>query len=165
MRSCDRRAVADRSAISWGPIGNWLATVSWAYVYNNNKDLWLFGDQVDNRSTTENRAGIVCNHCDWSEISRQPVTDQSPTSLRPSKTFLRSIWSQKGFTCSKQNLLATKSSLRPSCNLSTTSRRPPCDPCNLPATARNNGREEVDDRLQAMCDQGSTAIYLESIVL
>ena len=47
---------------------------------------------------------------DWSETSRQPVTDQSPTSLRPPKTFLRSILSQRGFTFSKQNLLVIKSS-------------------------------------------------------
>ena len=47
---------------------------------------------------------------------------------RPPKTFLRSILSQRSFTCSKQNLLATKLFLRPSCasyNLSATPFRPP----------------------------------------
>ena len=72
---------------------------------------------VDYQSATENCVGIVCNHCNWSAISR-----------RPPKTFLRWIWSQGGFTCSNQNLLATKSSLQPSA----TSRRPPC---NGPATS------------------------------
>ena len=73
----------------------------------------------------------ICNHCDWLETSHQPVADQSPTT----KTFLRSIWSQTGFTCSKQNLLVIESSLLPSCNprsLSATSRQPPCYP---PATS------------------------------
>ena len=83
------------------------------------------------RSTTENCAGIVCNHCDWLDI----IVNQSSISLlRPPKTFLLSIWSQGGFTCSKQNL-GTKSSQCPSCdlyNLSATSRRPCCNPLQSP---------------------------------
>ena len=79
---------------------------------------------------TKNCVRIVCNHGDLSETNRLPIADQSPTSLRPPKTFLRSIWSHRDFTCSTQNLFVTKSSLPPSCdicNLSATSWRPPCD--------------------------------------
>ena len=56
---------------------------------------------------TKNCVRIVCNHGDLSETNRQPIADQSPTSLRPPKTFLRSIWSHRDFTCSKQNLFVT----------------------------------------------------------
>ena len=104
---------------------------------------------------------------DWSAISRRlntvsglfanaatgrrSVANQSAICRRPPKTFLGSIWLQRGFTCSNQNLLATKSSLQPVADQSRTSLQPPC---NLPATTRNFGRKEVADWLQAMCDRG-----------
>ena len=122
------------------------------------ESLQLFGDRsaidrrlVGDQSATKNCVGIVCNRCNWSAIGRQPVGDLSATRRRPPKTFLRSIWSQRGFTCSNQNLLAIKSSLQPVGDWSPTSLQPPC---NLPATTRNFGRKEVADRLQAMCDRG-----------
>ena len=125
--------VGNQSAMSWRSGGCcFLSECLWSQ-----KGLRLFGDQL----TT----------------GRQPVESQSPTSLWPPETFLRSLWLQRGFTSSKQNLLATKSSLRPSfdtCNLFATSQQPPC---NSPAASddrRKNGRKEVPDRLQAMGDWG-----------
>ena len=84
--------------------------------------------------------GVVCNRCNWSAISRQPVGDhQKPFYDR--------------FGRREVSLAATKTSLRPNrpCNLlqpvgdqSPTSLQPRC---NLPATTRNFGRKEVPDRL------------------
>ena len=100
---------------------------------------------------------------DWSAISRRlktvsglsanaatgrrSVTHQSAICRRPPKTFLWSIWSQRGFTCSNQNLLATKSSLQPSA----TGHRPVADllatalqpPCNHPKFWSQGGRPLV----------------------
>ena len=148
-----RRSVGERSATDWRSVGDWLATVSWAFVFDCRKsatfldrlatDRRLVGDQ----SATKNCVGIVYNRCNWSPISRQPVGDQSATCRRPPKTFLRSIWSQRGFTCSNQNLLATKSSLQPSA----TGRRPVADflattlqpPCYHPKFWSQGGRRPV----------------------
>ena len=123
-----RRSVGNQSAISWGAIGNRLAIgrrlvgdciLSVCFWFA--ESLQLFGDRsatdrrlVGDQSATKICVGIVCNRCNWSAISNQPVGEQSATCRRPPKTFLRSIWSQRGFTCSNQNLLATKSSLQPS---------------------------------------------------
>ena len=106
-------------------------------------DRRLVGDQ----SVTKYCVGIVCNRCNWSAISRQPVGDLSATRRRPPKTFLRSIWSQRGFTCSNQNLLAIKSSLQPSAtgrrlvaDLLATTLQPPC---NHPKFWSQGGRRPV----------------------
>ena len=87
----------------------------------------------------------------WPESSCRPVGEQLGTDRQligdrlanvtwthvyKNKKVYDCISSQRGFTCSKQGLIATNSSLRPSCDscyLSATSRRPPCDP---PATSR-----------------------------
>ena len=120
--------VADPSAISWGAIGDRLAIGQWLVGdCILTVCLWLqkvcnfLGDWsatyqrlVGDQSATENCVKIVCNRYNWLAISLQPVGDQSATCRRPPKTFLRSIWSQRGFTCSNQNLLATKSSQQPS---------------------------------------------------
>ena len=127
------RPIGNQSAISWGVIGNRLAIGRRLYfgcLFLIAESLQLFGDRsaidrrlVGDQSATKNCVGVVCNPCNWSAISRQPVGDQSATCRRPPKTFLRPIWSQRGFTCSNQNLLATKSSLQPSA----TGRRPVAD--------------------------------------
>ena len=101
----------------------------------------LFGDRsatdrrlVGDQSATKNCVGIVCNRCNWPAISGQSVGDLSATCRRPPKTFLRSIWSQRGFICNNQNLLGTTSSLqtsatgrRPIADLLATALQPPCD--------------------------------------
>ena len=141
-----RRSVGERSATDWRSVGDWLATVSWVFVFDCRKSATFFRS-VGNRSATKNCVGIVYNRCNWSAISRQPVGDQSATCRRPLTTFLRSIWSQRGFTCSNQNLLATKSSLQPSA----TGRRPVADlhattlqpPCDHPKFWSQGGRRPV----------------------
>ena len=141
IMSCNRTVVVDPSAISRQSVGDQLGSdrqpigdrsaTGWRLhherLFLNAETLQLFGDWsatdrrlVGDQSATKNCVGIVCNRCNWSAISRQPVGDLSATCRRPSKSFLRSIWSQRGFTCSNQNLLATKSSLQPSA----TGRRP-----------------------------------------
>ena len=132
------RLVGNQSAISWGAIGNRLAIGRRLYLWRLfliAESLQLFGDRsvtdrrlVGDQSATKNCVGIVCNRCYWSAISRQPVGDQSATCRRPPKTFLQPIRSHRGFTCSNQNLLATKSSLQPFATC-------PRPPCKRPATS------------------------------
>ena len=115
----DRRSVGDRSAIDWRSVGRMFTIIKRSTTVQR---------PVGNRSAISRRLKTVLGLSTTTATSRQPVVDQSPTSLRPPKTFLRSIWSQRGFTCSKQ---MTKSSWRHSCdccNLSmtpATSLRPP----------------------------------------
>ena len=82
----------------------------------------------------------------WYVPSHRPVPDP----LIPLKTFQQSIWLQRGFTCSKQNLLPTKSYRRTSCELCTYLRLA----CDLPAITRRYGCNQVADRLQSMCNRG-----------
>ena len=128
--------VVDPSAISWGAIGNRLAIgrrlvgdciLSVGFWLQK---LWNFLEigrhPIGDWSATKNCVGIVRNRCNWSAISRQPVGDLSATCRRPTKTFLRSIWSQQP----NQTFLANKTSLRPNrpCNLLfATTPQPPCD--------------------------------------
>ena len=151
------RLVGNQSAISWGAIGNRSAISRRLYLgllFLIAESLQLFGDRsatdprlVGDQSATKNCVWIVCNRCNWSAISRRPVGNQSATYRRPPKTFLRPIWSQRSFTCSNQNLLATKSSLQPSA----TGRRPVADllatalqpPCDHPKFWSQGGRGPV----------------------
>ena len=167
---CDRTVVADPSAISrqsvgyqlgsnQQPIGDRSAT-GWRlyleHLFLIAESLQLFGDRsatgqrlVGDQSATKNCAGIVCNHCNWSAISHQPVGHLSATTKNLSTVDLVA----KRFRLQQPNLLAIKSSLQPSA----TGRRPPC---NLPATTQNFGHKEVADRLQAMCDRGLRPVFL-----
>ena len=142
----DRQPIGDRSATGWRLYLERLFLIAESlqlFVDRSATNRRLVGDQ----SATKNCVGIVCNRCNWSAISRQPVGDLSATCRRPPKTFLRSIWSQRGFTCSNQNLLATKSPLQPSA----TGRRPVADllatalqpPCHHPKFWSQGGRRPV----------------------
>ena len=118
----DRQPIGDRSVTGWRLYLERLFMIA--------ESLQLFRDRsatdrrlVGDQSTTKNSVEIVCNRWNWSAISRQPVGDQSATCRRPPKTFLRSIWFQRGFICNNQNLLTTKSYLQPSA----TDRRPVAD--------------------------------------
>ena len=131
--SCNQTVVAYPLVISWGAIGNRLAISRWLVGdCILSICLWLqkvcnfleisrqlFGDV----SATENSFRIVCYRCNWSTISRKPVSYPSATCQRPPKTFPWSIWSQRGFTCSNQYLPGTKLSLQ----FSATGRRPVAD--------------------------------------
>ena len=143
----DRQPIGDRSATGWRLYLERLFLIAEALQF-------FFGDRsandrrrVSDQSATKNCVGIVCNRCNRSAISRQPVGDLSATCRRPPKTFLRSNWSQRGFTCSNQNLLVTKSSLQPSA----TGRRPVADllattlqpPCEHPKFWSQGGRRPV----------------------
>ena len=142
----NRQSVGDQLGSDRQPIGDRSATVSWAFVFDCKKSA-TFLRSVGNWSATKNCVGIIYNCCNWSAISRQPVGDQSATCRRPPTTILRSIWSQRGFTCSNQNFLATKSSLQPSA----TGRRPVADllattlqpPCDHPKFWSQGGRRPV----------------------
>ena len=113
---------------------------------------------VGNRPAISRRLKATLGLSATSATGRRLVAHQTPTSSRPpcdhQKTFLRSIWSQRGFTCSNQK---SKTSSRPNCPCdlaatSTTHCRLRC-PCNLSATTQNDGRKAVADRLQAICDR------------
>ena len=132
IQSCDgeRSPVSAQLGTDRQLFGNLLVTVYWVYVYNSR----MFYDclettqlPIDNQSATKNCAGIVCNHYDWSPTSRQPVAHQSPTYLRPPKTFLRSIWSQMGFYLQQAKPPCDQLSLQLFFNL-----------CNLSATSQHH---------------------------
>ena len=141
-----RQSVGERSATDWRSVGDWLATVSWAFVFDcrNSATFWR---SVGNRSATGRRLKTVSGLSATAATGRRSVANQSATCRRPPKTFLRSIWSQRGFTCSNQNLLATKSYLQPSA----TGRRPVADllattlqpPCDHPKFWSQGGRRPV----------------------
>ena len=128
-----QQSVGDRLGSDWQPIGDRSGTggrLYFEHLFLIAETLQLFGNRsetnqrlVGDQSATKNCVRIVCNRCNWSAISRQPGGDLSPTCRPPPKTFLLSIWSLRGFTCSNQNLLATKSSLQPSA----TGQRPVAD--------------------------------------
>ena len=128
-----RRSVGERLATGWRSVGDWFATVSRAFVYDCTKSA-NFWRSVGDWLAISRRLKTVSGLSATAATGRRSVANQSATCRRPLKTFLRSIWSQRGFTCSNQNLLATKSSLQPSA----TGRRPVAD---LLATA-----------LQPLCD-------------
>ena len=169
-----RRSVGNQSAISWGAIGNRLAT-----------GRRLVGDCILS----------VCfwlqKVCNFLEIGRQAIGDWSAISWRlkslsrlsaTAATGRRSVGIQS-MTCRQPvgdhqkpfydrfgrrevSLAATKTSLRPNrpCNrLQPVGDQYPTSlqsPRNLPATTWNFGRKEVADRLQAMCDRGFTDTYM-----
>ena len=122
-----RQSVGDQLGSDRQPIGDRSATVSLAFVFDCRKSA-TFWRSVGNRSATKNCVGIVCNRCNWSAISRQPVGNLSATTKNLSTTDLvaeRFHLQQPKPPCD-QIVPATF------CNLSPTSRRPPC---NRPATS------------------------------
>ena len=128
-----RRSVGNQSAISWGAIGNRLAIgrrlvgdciLSACFWLQKVCNFLEIGRQpIGDWSAISRRLKTVSGLSATAATGRRSVGDLSATCRRPPKTFLRSIWSQRGFTCSNQNLLATKSSLQPSA----TGRRPVAD--------------------------------------
>ena len=137
-----RRSVGNHSAISWGAIGNRLAIGGrlvgdciLSICFWLQKVCNLFGDrsandrrQVGDQSATKNCVGIVCNRCNWSATSCQPVGDLSATTKNLSTIDLvaeRFHLQQPKPPCD-QIVPATVG------NRSATSRRPPC---NHPATS------------------------------
>ena len=148
-----RRSVGERSATDWWLVGDWLATVSWAFVFDCRKSATFFR-LVGNWSAISRRLKTVLGLSTTAEIGRRSVANQSATCRRPPKTLYDRFGPREVL------LAATKTSLRPNrpCNLlqpvadqSPTSVQPPC---NLPVTTQNFGRKEVANRLQAMCDRG-----------
>ena len=128
-----RRSVGNQSAISWGAIGNRLAIgrrlvgdciLSICFWLQKVCNFLEIGRQpIGDWSAISRRLKTVSGLSATAATGRRSVANQSATCRRPPKTFLRSIWSQRGFTCNNQNLLATKSSLQPSA----TGRRPVAD--------------------------------------
>ena len=123
----DRQPIGDRSATSWRLYLGRLFLIAGS--------LQLFGDRsatdwrvVGDQSATKNCVGIVCNRCNWSGISPQPVGNLSATTKNLSTIDLvaeRFHLKQPKPPCD-QIVPATF------CNRSATSRRPSC---NLPATS------------------------------
>ena len=136
-----RRSVGERSAIDWRSVGDWLATVSWAFVFDCRKSATFFRS-VGNRSATGRQLKTVSGlSTNAAAISCQPVGNLSATAKNLSEKFyLR-----------QPKPLCDKIVPATFCNQSATSLQPPC---KLPTTTRNFGRKEVADWLQAMCDRG-----------
>ena len=147
--SCNRTVVVDPSAIRRQSVGDQLGSnrqpigdrsaTGWRLYLERlfliAETLQLCGDRsatdrrlVGDQSATKNCVGIVCNRCNWSAISRQPVGDLSATTKNLSTIDLvaeRFHLQQPKPPCD-QIVHATF------CNRSATSRRPPC---NHPATS------------------------------
>ena len=125
----DRQPIGDRSATGW------RLYFGRSFLIAENLQLLELGRQpIGDWSAISRRLKTVSGLSATAATGRQSVANQSATCRRPPKTFLRSIWSQRGFTCSNQNLLATKSSLQPSAigrrpvaDLLATALQPPCD--------------------------------------
>ena len=123
----DRQPIGDRSATGWRLYLERLFLIA--------ESLQLFGDRsatdprlVGDQSATKNCVGIVCNRCNWSAISRQPVGNLSATTKNLSTIDLvaeRFHLQQPKPPCD-QIVPATI------CNRSATSRRPLC---NRPVTS------------------------------
>ena len=154
-----RRSVGEQPATDWRSVGDWLATVSWAFFIA--ESLQLFGDRsatdrrlVGDQSATKTMSGLSAT----AATGQRSVANQSVTCRQPVGDHQKPFYDRFGRR--EVSLAATKTSLRPNrpCNLlqpvadqSPTSLQPPG---NLPATTRNLGRKEVADRLQALCDRG-----------
>ena len=123
----DQQPIGDRSATGWRLYLERLFMIA--------ETLQLFGDRsatdrrlVGDQPATKNCVGIVCNRCNWSAISRQPVGDLSATTKNLSTIDLvaeRFHFQQTKPPCD-QIVPATF------CNRSPTSRPPPCNhPANF----------------------------------
>ena len=116
----NRRSVVGRSATDWRSVGDCILGVYfWLQKVCN-----FFGigrQPIGDWSAISRRLKTLSGLSTTPATGRRSVANQLATCRRPPKTYLRSIWSQRGFTCSNQNLFATKSSLQPSA----TSLRPP----------------------------------------
>ena len=151
----DRQPIGDRSATGWRLYLGCLFLIA--------ESLQLFFRSVGNRSATGRRLKTVSGLSTTAATGRRSVANQSAPCRRPPTTFLRSIWSQRGFTCSNQNLLATKSSLQPSA----TGRRPVADllattlqpPCDHPKFWSQGGRRPVASYVWPGLYQGSYIIF------
>ena len=156
-----RRSVGEPSGTDWRSVGDWLATVSWAFVFDLQKVcnyLEIVRQPIGDWSAISRRLKSVSGLSATAVTGRRSVTNQSATSRHPVGDHQKPFYDRFGRR--EVLLAATKTSLRPNrpCNhlqpvadQSPTSLQPPC---NLPATTRNFSRKAVADRLQAMCDRG-----------
>ena len=153
----DRRSAGYRSAIDWRSVGDCLQ-------YRKIYDCFETSQQpIGDQSVTKHCVRIVCKHCDLSETNRRTVPDL----LSSTKNF-----STIDLVVERLHLLQAKPPfeqivlapflryLQPAGDQSATALRPFCNP---PATAQNNGRKEVADRLQAMCYLGLSSRVLVCI--
>ena len=75
------RSVEERAATDWRSVGDWLATVSWAFVFDCRKSASFFRS-VGNRSVISRRLKTVSGLSTTAatgRISRQPVGNLSAT--------------------------------------------------------------------------------------
>ena len=133
----------ERLLIGQGSIGDQLA-IGWRLfwricILQSQKDLQLFGDWLATARWQDggpacDEIQIVCNHCDWSELSRQPVANLSTTSPRPHCDPRNPFYDQ--FGRKEASLAARKSSCnqlvpatcrRPVSELPVLHLQPPCD--------------------------------------
>ena len=122
-----RQSVGERSATDWRSVGDWLATVSWAFVFDCRKSA-TFWRSVGNRSAISRRLKTVSGLSATAATGRRPVGNLSATTKNLSTVDLvaeRFHLQQPKPPCD-QIVPATF------CNRSATSRRLPC---NRPATS------------------------------
>ena len=161
-----RQSLGDQLGSDRQPIGDWSATVSWAFFFLLQKvcNFLEIGRQpIGNRSAISRRLKTVSGLSATAATGRRSVANQSATCRQPVGDHQKPFYDRFGGR--EVSLAATKTSLRPNrpCNRlqpvgnqSPTSLQPPC---NLHATTRNFGCKEVADRLEAMCDRGLRSCY------
>ena len=135
--STRRRSVGNQSAISWGAIGNRLpigrrlvgdCILSVCFWLQKLCNFLEIGRQpIGDWSAISRRLKIVSGLSATAATGLRSVANQSATCRQPvgdhQKPFYDRFGRREVFTCSNQNLLATKSSLQPSA----TGRRPVAD--------------------------------------
>ena len=133
-----RRSVGERSATDWRSVGDWLATVSWAFVFLLQKlcNFMEIGRQpIGDWSAISRRLKTVSGLSATVATGRRSVANQSATCRQPVGDHQKPLYDRFGRR--EVSLAATKTSLRPNrpCNLlqpvgdqSPTSLQPPCNP-------------------------------------
>ena len=141
-------------ATHWRSVGDWLATVSWAFVFDRRK-CETFWRSVGNRSATGQRWVSDSKLCRDCLQPLQMVVDQSPTSRRPvgNLSAITKYLSTIDLVAERFHLQQPKPpcyQIVPAtfCNRSATSRRPPC---NRPTTSLRPPEILVARRLPTGC--------------
>ena len=129
------RSIGNQSVTNHWPAGDWLAIGGWE-----------LSKKISDQTVLELSATTATD--------LQPVTNQLPTSPWPQCDLSTINLVTEGFHVQQAKPPRDHLSLRlfcDLCNLSVTSQWLPCNSiCDLPATAQNDHRKEVADKLQAV---------------
>ena len=111
-----RRSIGERSATDWRSVGDWLATVSLAFVFYCRKSA-TFWRSVGDWSAISRWLKTMSGLSATAATGRRSVANQSATSRQPVGDHQKPFYDRFGRR--EVSLAATKTSLRPNrpCNL------------------------------------------------